>query len=297
MYCKYCGKEVKQDAKFCPYCSRELTQQKQNSGTAFYLLLAVTLLPTAISTLRSIGQPYSSSVQIIFSLVIAAIGAAALLLLCQAGKINPSRFRGVDTLIWMLWLFLPSLTNIAGSYFAYWCGQTDAIGSNLLLTADVIFGQLGGLWIWLELIVLCMVRSGTLKVTVKNGVLVLGLLVIWSAALFMCREWIGRQMTGGIDELLPYFMEGVSLYFFLLWLRRGVELGFVALYGADQLSPTIGVLMPVILNGLTILLMPVFLFTLHLGIRGLVMSRLAAYFLSGSALFLLRQKSSKQIKQ
>ncbi len=302
MYCKYCGQEVTGRPQFCPHCGREITKRSAGeaakeaggSKTPFYLMLAIPVLPLLLSFLPVQGMLLINWFNVMRSVITSAIGIAGLLYLCQSGRIDPSRFYARDVLMWLLWIYLPILTSslTIRIYYAA-AGQYVLLAYTLLQNVEMLLGQLFGLWVWVELAVLGLVRSGSLKVTAKKAAFTLGALAVWSYLIYLLRAPILHATAGGMEEIMSLLLAGSALYFPMIWLRRGFELAFMVLHGGDRLASRFGIVVPVILNILLILFTPVTVFTLGYGIQGMGISTTGAYLFSALSLVLLRAKKER----
>lgn len=280
MFCKYCGQEVKEGTRRCPHCQRELgksgeKRERSDSGSGFFLLLAVQIVPPLLNLVlfRGGGMGALGIPALFWTAAEALIGAAVMLALWGKGLIRPGRITGADALVWALWLYLPALVSslLAASWYSS-VGQEVMLSRLILQNTEARLGQLFGLWRWAELAVLCLARSGTLKVTAKRAAAALGILLAWSALIFAVRMPVLRAEAGGIPALEDLLAAGSGFYFLTIWVRRGFELAFAALLGSGRLPAARGVFVPVIRTVLLAVLTPVTLFTVKMGILSLGIS-------------------------
>lgn len=310
MFCKYCGKSIPDGAKHCPACGRELSASagraaapagktaaaEKGSNTILYLFIALMVLPGLFS-LRLGGEAMLFSlISLVRLLIISAIGIAALFMLIQKGLILPERLRGLDLLMWVLWSYPSGLASaFALQMLSNYMGYEAAIGYSFAQSIEATCCNLGGLWSWVLLILLCMARSGKLNLT-KKFVLRAGLLLAgWSVLLFVLCVPLTTLLTGRLDgPEIPLTLMIARISFATLWLRHGFAVVYMLLYGSGRLCPGLDALFPLALALLSLVFTLAAVVLLRLNIQGVELARILAYLVCCGLLRALRSKEPVQ---
>ena len=291
MYCRYCGKELPAGAKFCAACGgkQEIKPERQ-AKELFYLLIAITLL-FHIFCFWAISDTFEN---LILNILTAAVGVGILLMMVKSKKIDMHCFKVADVVIWGAWLFLPRLLIyfIPHTLWGLYPEVNDAfimvVSFVNLEAAEMLFGQLNGLWFWIELAVLCLARSRALKDIKKFVILAALILIVWSGLLILLQPEPLLHLITTAPNILYYTRESFALLSVLLWLRRGVELLFVLLYGETKLPPNMAMIFSISLGPLVVLMMLVLTSVFDLEILSFALAPILAYLIGGFALLKMR---------
>lgn len=302
MFCKYCGKDLKDDksARFCPGCGKEnpagaVVQQHKHAGTgqrntsAGHLGRLIGLLFTcaAVSVLGYLLQIRAYTLAFCdmeFSiwqmLLPILVGSALIFILHYKGKIVDERVNAMAYVVSGTGFFLIYGIGILTVKVCWWFGfgttATGAMYVNMVYTG--IFG-LKYVWPWLMLA--CYLISKPSPRSKRNKLLVVGAVILGNVILHGLRGPLFKGIGNAAGcQWLPYgnpavLLAGIQLV--LLYIAQ------VARYEKKR-SIIAVVLIIFIISSLLMILLAAWL---RLGGQGIYVAELLAYLVGAGILFLM----------
>lgn len=262
---------------------------EKGSNTVLYLLMAMLALPPLLSELFPMLLLFNEELLSLYltdlarALAISAVGMLSVLSLVRRGWILPGRLRGQDLLMWLLWSLPAGLVSMLTTvWVGERLGDDAAVGLGMARNAADGFCELYGFWSWALVILLCLARSGRLRLTKKLVVRAGLLLAGWSLLFLVLSGPIFLLTTGGPGSFSwqGYAELTLGLSCATLWVRHGFAAAYMVLYGGGRLPAAAGLLLPAVPALLTGLLTPVLLSFPPLALFGPELARAAAFLVS-----------------
>lgn len=302
MYCKYCGKELHQDALFCSGCGKKVFNDNKQDETlpkakkSQKWVLPITVLLFLI---------FSNITGEVISWLFAGIGVITVIILWLTKLIKPEKIGTNALCIPLMVLLLEGLRLfgfwIVGNFAESFMGQYGSISSSFALAMFPNIENTYGantLWLWILFIWFLLLQSQTIKHKKIYYIIIAAILLIWSMILAFVIPGSVLAMEQGLPaEVIHYVDTAYSSYFIWMFLRRFVLYCLIT-FAARKRIGAIGMIVSAILIvvGSIILMLVCFAF-LSLGMRSvsaLSFGYLFATFVLLIALIREKRRSNKE---
>lgn len=275
MFCKYCGKDIAENAEFCPECGKKLKaapEQEQEARQPVSIPLVLMLVMLCGDSLYVWGRfllfGERVGIDTLISTVVLVAGLAVVGVHVFKGKLDPSVYRVSDVVVLACaCIVVPWLVQLAGVKFLvpYW-------GENSVLTwayASRVTSalQLTTLWLAVGITLLGRARTAPDAPRKKAGWLV------YAAPLLCVLLGISftRPIVHSMDaplEVLALTVQCVWTGSLFIWLWPLVILKVLRALGEDRVGPVgaVAAFFGTLVGA--ILMLPMFIYWLALGMTG-----------------------------
>ena len=272
MYCKYCGKELNEDALFCSGCGKKVQddfEQSKNVSKSVkkhkWVFPVTVLLYLLCSNIT--GE--------LISWLFAGIGLITVIVLCFTKLVKPEKIGTEALCIPFVVLFLEGLRLfgfwIIENFAETFMGQYGSISSSFALAMFPDIENTYGantLWLWMLFIMFLLLQSQTIKHK-KIYYLIAGAgLIIWSMILAFLIPGSVLAMQEGLPQEVIYYVESAySSYFIWMFIRRFVFYCLMTFAGRRRIGAVGMIVSAMLIIGGCIILVPICFSYLSLGMK------------------------------